>query len=182
MIFDIAAVNGEQLLGLQERLHPIYRQCFAGPPWNESLDELDGYPARLARQAAYPGAYGLVASIGGVVAGAVYGWPAPAVLPSSNAFDLAVRAAAPAEVARLLVAPAVVVAELTVTPAHRRRGLARSLLRRFGAGAPRGWLAAHPRADAVRFYEAEGWKRQFTYEVDGRPLVLYTAEFTPAVG
>jgi GNAT superfamily N-acetyltransferase len=182
LIFDIAPVNGEELLGLQERLHPIYRQCFAGPPWSEPPEELDGYPARLARQAAYPGAYGLVASIGGVVAGAVYGWPAPAVLPSSNAFDLAVRAEAPAEVARLLVAPAVVVAELMVAPVYRRRGLARSLLRGFGAGAARAWLATHPHADAVRFYEAEGWIRRFTYEVGGRPLVLYTTEFTPVVG
>ncbi|WBB67688.1 hypothetical protein [Micromonospora sp. WMMD812] len=182
MRFGVSSVNGEELRGLEGRLHPVYRQCFAGSPWNESTEELDGYPSKLARQSGYPGAYGLVATGGVEVAGVIYGWPAPAVLPAATEFDLAVREAASAEVAALLIAPAVVVAELMVAPAFRRRGVARTRLRRFVARAPRAWLATHPESDAVALYEAEGWLRRFGFVIGDHPLIVYTKETGPAVG
>ena len=82
-------------------------------------------------------------------------------------------AAAPPAVAAELVAPALVVVELMVDPAHRRRGLARTLLRGFTAGAPRAWLATHPDGDAVKLYETEGWRPGLRYQVGDQPVVLY---------
>ncbi|MBU2667115.1 GNAT family N-acetyltransferase [Actinoplanes bogorensis] len=160
------------------QLHPVYRQCFAAPPWSESPAELDDYPARLARHTGYPGAYGFVATDDGELVGAVYGWPAPPDLPDGSDFDRAVRNAITPDVAPLLVAPAAVVAELMVAPAHRRHGIARALLTRFVDAHPRAWLATHPEAPAVALYESLGWIRRAAYIVGDLPLVLYTSETT----
>ncbi|XVV13970.1 GNAT family N-acetyltransferase [Actinoplanes sp. CA-131856] len=176
----VRAVTAAQLRALTDRLHPVYRDCFSAPPWNETPEQIADYPVQLARQTSYPGAYGFIASgENGQIAAAVYGWPAPPALSRDNEFDMAIQAAVSPEIAGLLVAPAVVVAELMVSPAHRRQGLGRALLERFVAGRPRAWLATHPEADAVTLYESLGWIRRAAYTVTGRPLVLYTREAPP---
>ncbi|MEU4160468.1 GNAT family N-acetyltransferase [Actinoplanes sp. NPDC026670] len=180
-MFTITAATAEQLRELADRLHTVYRQCFAAPPWNETPDEIAAYPRQLARQTGHPGAHGFVAEDEhGEIAGAVYGWPAPPRLPENNEYDLAVRDAVGPDAAGLLVEPAVLVAELMVAPAHRRRGLGRMLLARYTAGHPRAWLATHPQAEAVALYEAEGWIRRAAYIVGRKPFVLYTREATIA--
>lgn len=175
-MFTITVATAEDLRRLTDRLYTVYPQCFAAPPWNETPDEIAAYPDRLHRQTAYPGAHGFIAATGDQIAGAVYGWPAPPHLPDDNQFDLAVRDAVTPQVAKLLIAPAVIVAELMIAPAYRRRGLARTLLNRYITGYPRAWLATHPQADAVTLYETQGWVRRATYLVGDKPLVLYTRE------
>jgi len=86
----------------QDHLYPIYRDCFSAAPWNERAGKTAQYPAWSARRAGYLGAYGFVAELAGVVVGAVYGWLTPAELPAENPFGIAVREAAPPEVAALL--------------------------------------------------------------------------------
>ncbi|GIE81737.1 N-acetyltransferase [Actinoplanes philippinensis] len=179
-MFTITAATAEELREQVNRLHTVYRQCFAAPPWNETPEDIAAYPRQLDRQTSYPGAHGFIAEHDGQIAGAVYGWPAPPRLPENNEYDLAVRDAAGPDVADLLVAPAVIVAELMVAPAHRRRGLGRTLLARYVAGHPRAWLATHPQAPAVALYETEGWIRRAAYLVGRKPLVLYTREATTA--
>ncbi|GAA0546172.1 GNAT family N-acetyltransferase [Paractinoplanes ferrugineus] len=175
----IRPVSAAQLCDLQDRLEPVYRQCFSAPPWNETDEEIADYPARLARHTGHPGSYGFVAEEGAELAGAIYGWPAPACLPEASAFDLAVRDAVSPAVAALLVAPAVVVAELMVAPAFHRRGIGRTLLAEYVAGRSRAWLATHPGAGAVALYESEGWVRRAAYVASGTPLVLYTYQASP---
>ena len=157
-------------------LWSIYRECFAVAPWHESTEELHGFPARLAQHTSHAGAYGFVARQDTEIAGAVYGWPAPELLADDGPFDRAVRAAATPAVAANLVAPAVVVTELMVAAAHRRRGLGRALLRRLVAGTPRAWLATHPDADAVGLYESEGWSWQASFQLGDHPSALYIRE------
>ncbi|MFI7079236.1 GNAT family N-acetyltransferase [Micromonospora sp. NPDC049903] len=168
-------------VGLQQsvaQLHPIYRECFAAPPWNEPAEKIADFPTRLARHAGQPGAYGWIAEQDGEVTGVVYGWPAPTELPAANAFDIAVREAASPDVAALLVAPAMVVAELMVPAAHRGRGLGRKLLARQVGDYP-AWLATHPEAAAARLYERAGWERRFSYQVEGWPLTVFTRAARP---
>ncbi|WP_433294301.1 GNAT family N-acetyltransferase [Actinoplanes sp. CA-030573] len=174
----IVGVDAAGLREHQQQLAVIYRQCFAAPPWNEPAAETDGYPDRLHRQTSYPGARGVIARSGTTVVAAAYGWPAPATLPEATEHDRAVRDAVPPELAALLVAPALVVAELMVAPSWQRQGLGRRLLAELVADAPRAWLATHPQAPAVALYEQTGWQRQFTYRAGGHPLVLFTKDLT----
>ncbi|QOC92161.1 GNAT family N-acetyltransferase [Micromonospora craniellae] len=178
MSFVVRGLDGAGLRQLAAHLHPIYRECFAAPPWNEPAEKIADFPVRLARHTAHPGAYGWVAEQDGEILGAVYGWPAPAALPAANAFDIAIREAAPPDVAALLVAPAMVVAELMVLPTHQGRGVGRELLARQVGDHP-AWLATHPEAAAVRLYERAGWKRRFSYQVEDRPLTLFTRAAAP---
>src|SRR5690348_10357353 len=87
----ISRVTGAELRAQVDRLQPVYRQCFAAPPWSESPDEIAAYPERLDRHTGCPGAYGFLAQEGGEPAGAVYGWPAPAEFDAENEYDVALR-------------------------------------------------------------------------------------------
>ncbi|MER5458409.1 GNAT family N-acetyltransferase [Micromonospora sp. NPDC002389] len=178
MSFVLRELDGAGLRQLVAQLHPIYRECFAAAPWNEPAEKIADFPARLARHTGQPGAYGWIAEKDGEICGAVYGWPAPAVLPAANAFDIAVRKAAPPDVAARLVAPAMVVAELMVPAARRGRGLGRELLARQVGDRP-AWLATHPEAAAARLYERAGWQRRFSYQVEGQPLTVFTRAAVP---
>jgi GNAT superfamily N-acetyltransferase len=177
--FTITAFDADGLLGLVDLLQPLYRECFTPAPWHETREDIAAFPEAVARQAAHPGAYGFVASQGGQIAGASYGWPAPAVLPQERDFDVAIREAVTPEVASLLVAPAVIVSELMVAPGHRGQGLGRALLARQVVGHPRAWLVTHPEAEAVSLYESSGWVRRAAID-GGAPRVLYTREAVPA--
>ncbi|WP_148272334.1 GNAT family N-acetyltransferase [Micromonospora maris] len=172
-------LDGAGLRQLVAQLHPIYRDCFAAPPWSEPAEKIADFPARLARHTSQPGAYGLIAERDGEIVGAIYGWPAPTTLPTANAFDIAVRDAAPPDVADLLVAPALVVAELMVAPAHQGHGLGRELLARQ-VGDRAAWLATHPDAAAARLYQRAGWERRFSFQVNDRPLAVFTRPAVPS--
>lgn len=172
--FTVHTVGAPELLGYADRLHVLYRRCFAGPPWREPVDRLDGFPARLDRHLANEGAHGVVVLQDLSVVGAIYGWPSGAELAAGSPFDDALAAAVSPQVARRLVAPAVTVAELMVDPDHQRRGLGRALLGRFVEEAPSAWLCTHPDAPAAALYRQEGWRQEVSFEVRDAPLVLFT--------
>ena len=172
--FTVHPVGAPELLGYADRLHVLYRRCFAGPPWREPVDRLDGFPARLDRHLANEGAHGVVVEVADRVAGVIYGWPAGVELAAGSPFDDALAAAVSPQVARRLVAPAVTVAELMVDPDHQRRGLGRALLGRFVDAAPSAWLCTHPDAPAAALYRQEGWRQEASFEVRDAPLVLFT--------
>lgn len=164
----------DRLVSLAPGLHRLYRRCFAEPPWSESDEAMDGFPARLAVDMDRPGAGGVVAWDGARLVGATYGRAAPAVLPDDD-FHRALTAGVPADVWPDLVAPAVRVIELMVDPDDRGRGVGRDLLARYVAGYPAAWLLTHPRAPARGLYEAARFRPRGDFiSHRGDPRVLYT--------
>lgn len=156
------------------QLETLYRRCFTEPPWRESAERLAGFPGRLTAHLGRGGFAGLVASSGGHLVGAVYGWPAGPRLATGSPFDDALAAAVTPEVAGRLVAPALIVAELMVDPRYQRRGIGRGLLTRFISGWSSAWLCTHPDAPAARMYRQDGWREETKFEVDEYPMVLFT--------
>lgn len=170
----VRAVEAFELAAYAGRLERLYRQCFSTPPWLEPEDRLMGFRDRFSEHLANPGASGVIVSDGDELVGAVYGWPAGTELASGSPFDDALAAAATPAVARRLVAPAVIVAELMVDPTHQRRGIGRALLTRYVEEWPAAWLATHPDAPAATMYRQEGWRQEFEFVVDYQPMVVFT--------
>jgi GNAT superfamily N-acetyltransferase len=170
----VRAVDAFELAAYAGRLDRLYRQCFSTPPWLESEERLMGFRDRFEEHLANPGAGGVIVADGDELVGAVYGWPAGRKLASGSPFDDALAAAATPDVARRLVAPAVIVAELMVDPVHQRRGIGRALLTRYVEEWPAAWLATHPDAPAATMYRQEGWRQEFDFVVDYYPLVVFT--------
>lgn len=170
----VRAVDAFELAAYAGRLERLYRQCFSTPPWLEPEDRLVGFRDRFEEHLANPGASGVIVSDGDELVGAVYGWPAGTELASGSPFDDALAAAATPAVARRMVAPAVIVAELMVDPSHQRRGIGRALLTRYVEEWPAAWLATHPDAPAATMYRQEGWRQEFEFVVDYQPMVVFT--------
>lgn len=156
------------------QLESLYRRCFAEPPWHESADRLAAFPDRLTSHLGHDGFDCFVASENDHLVGAVYGWPAGDVLESGNQFDDALAAAVTPAVARRLVAPALIVAELMVDPERQQRGIGRMLLTRFTADWPSAWLCTHPDAPAAGMYRRAGWREELRFTIDDLPLVVFT--------
>jgi GNAT superfamily N-acetyltransferase len=168
-------VDAAELLALTDRLHPVFRTCFAEAPWYETSAQLDNFPARMARMAARAGCRGHIVEQDGMLAGAAFGWPMPTRLPTETVEDAAVAAAASPTMAAKLIST-FMVAKLMVSPDYRRRGIGRRLLDATVAQHGRAWLSTHPQAPAVALYQSAGWRVQFRYEIDGLPLVVYLHE------
>ncbi len=170
----VRAVDASELAAYAERVERLYRLCFSTPPWLEPEERLAGFNGRFERHLSNPGASGVVVSDGDELVGVIYGWPADRELASGSPFDDALAAAVTPDVARRLVAPALVVAELMVDPSHQRRGIGRALLTRYVEDWPAAWLATHPDAPAARMYREEGWRQEAEFIVDYHPLVVFT--------
>lgn len=170
---EVVDVDVEALAGHADELGALYRTCFSAPPWNEPEERLSGFAERFAAHLAAPGARGVLARRGDEVAGAAYGWPAPAEVPDTP-FYAGVFGAVDAAAHPRLRPPALEVVELMVAPAHRGRGLGRALLRRLTDGHDRAWLCTRPDAPVRALYDSEGWSvvGSFTGH-DGVPLVVY---------
>jgi GNAT superfamily N-acetyltransferase len=164
----IEALDSVRLGELHAQMFALYQRCFAEPPWSQS--DFGDYPDLLTRRLAVPGTSGLIARDANTLAGVVYGWPAPEVLPD-NPFYRAITEGTPAE---KLVSPALEVVELMVDPDHRGRGIGRALRARFVADQRSAWLCTHPRAPAARLYESAGWVVAGMLRYDGAPRVVYT--------
>jgi GNAT superfamily N-acetyltransferase len=170
----VRAVDAFKLAAYAGRLERLYSQCFSTPPWREAGDRMAGFHGRFEQHMGNPGAGGVIVSDGDALVGAVYGWPAGQELATGSPFDDALAAAVTPEAAHRLVAPAVVVAELMVDPAHQRRGIGRALLTRYVEEWPAAWLATHPEAPAATMYRQEGWRQEFEFTVDLHPMVVFT--------
>lgn len=170
----VRRADAYELAGYAVQLERLYRECFTGPPWHESEERLGVFRDRLGGHLTNGGAGGVVVADGDELVGAVYGWPAGPDLATGSPFDDALAAAVTPTIARRLVAPAVVVAELMVDPRHQRRGIGRALLTRYVEGWPAAWLATHPDAPAATMYRQAGWRQELEFAVSDYPLVLFT--------
>lgn len=175
---DVRSVDAFELAGYARRLERLYRRCFSLPPWSEPEERLARFTDRFAAHLANGGAGGVVVADGPDLVGAVYGWPAGPELASGSPFDDALAAAVTPAVARRLIAPAVVVAELMVDPRHQRRGIGRALLTRYVEDWPAAWLATHPDAPAATLYRQAGWRQEAEFAVTEYPMVLFTWQAT----
>lgn len=163
-----------RLVNLTPELHRLYRRCFTEPPWSESDEVIDGFPARLVADLDRVGAGGIVARDGARLVGVTYGRSAPETMPDNDA-TRALTSGVPADVWPDLVAPAVVVVELMVDPDDRGRGVGRELLSRYVAGHPAAWLCTHPEAPARGVFEAVGFRHRGGFTSHrGEPRVVYT--------
>ncbi|MBM7775543.1 GNAT superfamily N-acetyltransferase [Actinokineospora baliensis] len=172
-VYHLAAADADDLARAGEQLHALYRRCFAEPPWAETEEQVAKQPERFVQHLAEPGAHGLLAALGGVVVGSIYGWPTAPGRPDTPFYERIFGGVEPT--ARpLLGPPALEVVELMVDPAHRGHGLGRDLLARFITGYPRAWLCTHAEAPARRLYDASGWSvvGSFT-STAGAPQVVY---------
>lgn len=170
----VRSVGAYELARYADQLERLYRLCFSAPPWSEPEERLAAFHDRLLAHLSNGGATGVVVVDHAEVVGVIYGWPAGTELASGSPFDDALAAAVTPATARRLVAPAVVVAELMVDPAHQRRGIGRALLNRFVEDWPCAWLATHPDAPAATLYRQEGWRQEAEFAVSDYPLVLFT--------
>ena len=170
----VRAVDAFGLATCAAQLERLYRLCFAEPPWLEPEERLAGFRDRLDHHLANPGVGGVIVCDGDDLVGVVYGWPAGHELATGSPFDDALAAAVTPEVARRLVAPAVVVAELMIDPVHQRRGIGRALLTRYVEEWPAAWLATHPEAPAATMYQQEGWRQELEFAVEFYPMVVFT--------
>ncbi|WP_238005831.1 GNAT family N-acetyltransferase [Dactylosporangium sp. AC04546] len=178
-MIELQPAAPETLLRHTGRLHRIYRECFAGPPWSEPETWLARYPQHVRRQLANPGAGGWLARDDGRIVGAVYGWSAPPALPRDTPFDKAVAEAAPATALPRMLAPALVVGELMVAESYRRRGIAARLLRAYVMAAPTAWLVTHRDGAAPHFYRRQGWREEAEFASEGVPMRLFTWAAAP---
>ncbi|HEX6352397.1 GNAT family N-acetyltransferase [Actinophytocola sp.] len=170
----VRAMDGFELAAYAVQVERLYRLCFSTPPWLESEERLVGFHDRFDQHLSNPGASGVVVTDGEELIGVVYGWPAGDELASGSPFDDALAAAVTPEIARRLVAPAVVVAELMIDPRRQRRGIGRALLTRYVEEWPAAWLATHSEAPAARMYREEGWRQEAEFTVDFQPMVVFT--------
>ncbi|TDV43740.1 GNAT family N-acetyltransferase [Actinophytocola oryzae] len=171
---QVERLGPAELRDLEAALCDVYRQCFTEPPWHETPAQVGAYATALADHLAQPGMSALVVRTTDGIAGVIYGWPAPPRLPRDSFHDTLVSHV-PAHVRRDLVAPAIVVVELMVHPAHRGRGIGRSLIEQYVEGHPAAWLCTHPDAPATALYESAGWQRRGSFSnQNGDPRVVYT--------
>ena len=173
MTYTLRTVTASDIIAATHELEPIYRSCFSEPPWNPAEEKFDEWPAKLRTQMTQPGAGGILGHKDGKLCGAVYGWPAPQAMPTGTPFNDALLAATPQHLIPRLTAPATIVVELMVDPAHRRRGLAAALLTSYVPPGRSGWLCTHPDAPAAKLYHKLGWHAAIEFSTGTTPLVVY---------
>jgi GNAT superfamily N-acetyltransferase len=171
--YDLADAEAADLAASAALIGGIYRLCYAGPPWFEQSEQLDGFGPRLSAHLAVAGARGTAAWKGEQLVGVAYGWPAAEQLPDTPFYRNVQEAVAPPR-RQLLRAPAFEVPELMVHPAHQGHGLGRALLNRLTAPHPSAWLCTHPDAPARALYERTGWVQigVHTPVQDGTPFIV----------
>lgn len=167
------ALTGREMGALPASLQRLYRHCYARPPWSASEEHLAAFPDRLADHLDQPGAHGIVVTDTLELAGAIYGWPAPAPRPEDPLTN-AVYTAIPPDQQHRLEAPAAVVSELMIHPDHQGRGLGHELLRQFTAQHPAAWLCTHPDSTAAALCTSAGWQQLARLtSPTGAPRLLY---------
>ncbi|SDG99134.1 Acetyltransferase (GNAT) domain-containing protein [Sinosporangium album] len=149
--------DGQGLAPMSAEISDLYRRCYGAPPWSETAEQLDAFPAKLAAVLDRPGFAAWTARDGsGRLAGLCYGWPTPADLGDNRVYDSLIQAfglPATADLTR----GAFEVAELFVRPDSQGRGIGRHLLTRATASWPTAWLLTSPQTPAARLYTNLGW-------------------------
>ncbi len=175
VLADLWLAGAADLRHLAPQLTALYRRCFDEPPWSESPDRLDEFPAKLAADLEdNPRLSATVLSDRtDLLLGTAYGWPAPAALPDT-AWHAALSATLDQDQLQHLLSPAMIVAELMVRPSARGRGYGRLLLEALIAHAPAAWLCTHPASTAATLYGHWGWQRLASFTSSrGAPRVVF---------
>lgn len=181
--------DGSGIAPISGQVIDLYRECYAAPPWSETPEQLDAYPARLAAVTERAGFRAMTAhDDGGRLAGVCYGWPTPADLTGGGLYDALVESFGAATVAAF-TRDAFEVAELFVRPGSQGQGIGRRLLTRLTAGWPAAWLITDPHKPAAALYRKLGWReagqlpagfypgaRLSVYTLDGRHGPAVTPE------
>ncbi|WP_433336085.1 GNAT family N-acetyltransferase [Spirillospora sp. CA-294931] len=157
---------------MSSEIEPLYRSCFAEPPWNEPEEKLAQSSDRLADAAGRPGFTALAArDPEGTLIGLAYGWPTPP-LAGREIYDKLV-ARLGTEQAHALTRGAFEFVELMVSPDARGQGLGGRLLA-LADPWPRAWLATLADSPAERLYKRHGWQEHCRLLDDA--WVIYTRE------
>jgi len=162
-------LDGPQTQAIAAEVIDLYRRCYAAPPWSETPEQLDGYPAKLAASTVRPGFTALTArDPSGRLTGICYGWPTPADLSGNSIYDALIRVLGPHTVAAL-TRDSLEIAELFVHPDTRGQSIGRTLLTRATATWPAAWLITDPHSPAADLYRRLGWQQSATLPRDLYP-------------
>jgi GNAT superfamily N-acetyltransferase len=144
-------LQGSDVLDVADHLAEVYREVFAGEPWNEGTDDVAAFRRRLTEDVGEPDFRAVVAGDGFATA-----WRTRLPLPDSRAYPRVVAHLGEERV-RSLLDGALVVHELAVRPGAQGAGLGRRLLAAL-VGTDRAWLLTSTRAaSAVAFHRHLGW-------------------------
>jgi GNAT superfamily N-acetyltransferase len=150
--------DGAGIAEMSGQIIDLYRECYAAPPWSETPEQLDAYPAKLAAAADRPGFSALTAhDEGGRLDGVCYGWPTPADLTRNHLYDTLAETFGAATVTAF-TRNALEVAEIFVRPGCQGQGIGRRLLTRLTDGWPAAWLITSPHVPAADLYRRLGWR------------------------
>ncbi|NUT36560.1 MAG: GNAT family N-acetyltransferase [Hamadaea sp.] len=151
-------------------LTETYREAFAGPPWDETPDQIQAFTDGLPDWTARDGFTGAWIRDDTGFAGFAFRVRTPDPLPATGFYGI-LRDRFGAGVDELGGAAEVV--ELAVRPAHRGRGFGRTLLEAVTAG-ERAWLVTRvAAADTIAFYHRLGWRDHAT--TDGLVILTHSA-------
>jgi ribosomal protein S18 acetylase RimI-like enzyme len=167
-----AAVKDPRLL---EGMLDVYRSAFAGPPWDESEEDVDRYRARLLEDRARPDAALATARLAdGTLVGFGTSWTFTESDPI-RPWHRTMSTVIPPNVLHDRVIGRIEVDELAVHRDWQGRGIGRHLL---GAVAPidgpPAWLLTSRSAQAaVRLYRSAGWEELSARSPDGSEFLLF---------
>ena len=160
-------LQGAGVLDVVDHLAGVYREVFAGEPWNEGPDDVAAFRRRLTQDVGEPDFRAVVTGDGFATA-----WRTRLPVPDSRAYPRVV-AHLGAERVRSLLDGALVVDELAVRPGAQGTGLGRRLLAAL-IGTERAWLLTSTRAaSAVAFYRRLGWRELEPTSGVGSTLVVF---------
>lgn len=142
-------------LAAEAELAQTYRETFAGPPWNETPEQVDAFTGGLPGWTARDGFTGAWIRDDTGFAGFAFRVRTPDPLPEEGFYGILRDRFGPQVD---VLAGALEVVELAVRPAHRGRGFGRTLLEAV-AGGERAWLVTRTAAaDTIAFYHRLGWR------------------------
>jgi GNAT superfamily N-acetyltransferase len=147
----------------------LYQRCYAAPPWSETPEQLNDYPANLAASMERPGFIAHTASDdAGRLVGVCYGWPTPADLTGNHVYDTLIKTFG-LDATTALTRDAFEVVELFIHPDHQGQGIGRNLLTQATGSWPTAWLITSPQAPAAVLYRKLGWQEAGDLPTDFHP-------------
>lgn len=151
MTISYALLIGPSSAPWVDRLVDLYAVVYAEPPYEEGLEEVEGFRARLPGDMSRPGFELVIAADDDSLVGAAYGW----TMPAGTWWSKADREP-PADLKGI---DKLAVMEWIVHPGRRGQGIGGQLIRRLIDGRSEPWatLASDPRSAARGMYERAGW-------------------------
>ncbi|MEU3738027.1 GNAT family N-acetyltransferase [Streptomyces sp. NPDC032198] len=182
MAAEVRLLRGDQLLAHGAALRTVYAEAFRVPPWHEDEERVAEFMVRLGDDIRRPGFTSAIALEGADVVGFTTGWTTPDPFPADRCYPQA-AAGLGAERARSWLCGAREIDELAMRPTAQGAGIGAVLLAAMAAGAPNGrvWLLTSVRsAQAMGFYERQGWTQATHPSPDGKGVVVFLGPRHPA--